>query len=482
MRIVRCGLTFAVTAALLVHPSVAAAGPADLDLTIVSTPQGLPVVDLVNRGTQPCQVITTDLGTIDLPRVVQAGQVVQAQAIVPSFDDDLGYQLSKKFRTLASGESIRLPLTTDPVPTGFALRTVSWSAPVTVGSVYAVKAGEPIDMVATYTPPVLAQSGPAMCPSASGSGSVGPASGAGGPTSSASGRPGEAAAPADKGQARSLWLWIAGAAVLLVLVLVAVLLIRRRSRLPSGALAVVLLAGILGLAPPPPPAAATISTGPGAPASVGACLDAMRAPGGDPAGILPTLDDPSHHITISLDSENGENRFDRNNVFVHWNPTNDAPFSDGVARLRATSSITSCTTLSRTPPRPVSTSMNASPRPESTPGSPSKKSMPPKRRIAEELPRGAIREASTEPIRSHRGPAGPLSPMTRSAIHPEAVRSSPTAGRHRPPPIRTSRPSTGAGTTSRASGNSLRHATLRRIPTPGSRSRSVNSLGRAVAS
>lgn len=272
-----------------------------------------PVVVLTNRGGQACQVVPEALGTIVLLKVEQDGKMVEPVPIMPSFDEDLGYQLSQEFRTLEPGASVELPLPSAPAsPAGHSLMTVSWSPQLTVGSWYAIDPGKPLELRIRYASPVTPAAGPPLCAPVEAVGGVGGAAVAGGV-------PG--------------LLWIIGGVGIVVLAtgfLVAVLLRRRRTG--AAAVAIVLALGLIGVAWTPSPAAATIIVGPGIDGPLGDCLAAIRAPGGDPRNIMPTLDDPSVRVNVTLSRRNGENRSDRFNIFVYWNPEDRSPFSDGVPR------------------------------------------------------------------------------------------------------------------------------------------------------
>ena len=132
-------------------------------------------------------------------------------------------------------------------------------------------------------------------------------------------------------------LWAMIAVVVLIAAVVVLVLARRlrRRRAGAGALAVILLAAAAGMVSPPPRAAASV-TGDGSVAgAVAACVAGFNAAGGDPAGIMGTLDKPGVHVTVYLDNSgtNGENRLDPNNIFIYWNPTDTSPLSGGVPRV-----------------------------------------------------------------------------------------------------------------------------------------------------
>ncbi|HEX6872809.1 MAG TPA: VWD domain-containing protein, partial [Micromonosporaceae bacterium] len=278
-----------------------------------------PVVVLTNQGDQPCQALTTATGTVTVSRARQGERDIDPLPIIPSFDDDLGVQLRQKWRTLAPGERLELGLAMVPIDQGRqALRTVSWAPLAEIGALYPVDPAAPLTLEVRYAAPITPPDGAPACLAAQGTGST--------------------RSPAGAGDARR-WLVVAAvvAVVLVIAVLVVLLLVRRRRGKASAApAAAVILLGAVTFALvgwPATPARATITFGPGA-GPVGDCLASMRAPGGDPGNILPTLDDPSIHVTISRDSAGGfgENRLDPHNIYVYWTPGSTAPFGDGVAR------------------------------------------------------------------------------------------------------------------------------------------------------
>ncbi|SDO33592.1 von Willebrand factor type D domain-containing protein [Nakamurella panacisegetis] len=329
-------------AASVVLGQPAHADDGGLDVT-VQAGHPVPVVVLTNHGRSPCQVSTMSIGTISLTGVQQNGRAIEPVAITPSFDDDLGYTMGQHLTTLTPGQTARLPLDVVAAgPTGSALRTVSFSAAVIIGSLYPIDAGHPVEVRAAYSPPDITVSGAPLCvpgsDSASGTAATGTSFPAGASTSSAAtGRAAAAPGPADSG-GMSWKRWAVIAAVSLVLLAVAVLLLTRRARrrrIGAGALGVILLAAAAAVAAPPPRAAATVTGAGSAAGAVAACVAGFNAPGGDPAGIMGTLNNPAVHVSVNLDTSgsNGENRLDPNNIFIYWNPTDTSELSGHVARV-----------------------------------------------------------------------------------------------------------------------------------------------------
>ena len=294
-----------------------AATTAGLQVTVDSSPADAPKVTLTNQGTAPCQVVATAVGTIALTDVEQGGKRIEPTAIFPSYTDDLGYLLAQQLKTLAPGQSVTLPLTMVPAgATGHALQTVSWSALATIGAQYPIDTSKALSLVASYQSPVAVTTGAPLCVA----GSSAPVAGAG---------------PAG-------WvIWVvlaivwAGLAAAGVITLLILSRRRRRRATAAAALALALVAGVLTAGWGAKPASATISGGAGVTSALAGCVTAFGAPGGDPRNILPTLKDPSVHVTVNLDSggANGENRFDPNNIFIYWSPDDTRPFVDGVARF-----------------------------------------------------------------------------------------------------------------------------------------------------
>ncbi len=332
--------------ALSASAAQADGAPAGLGVTVQIDAGGGPVVVLTNHGTIPCQVSSMALGTIDLTSVQQSGAAVAPIAIVPSFDDDLGYTLSQHLTTLAAGASLPVPLNAVAAgPTGHALRTVSWSPVVTVGALYPLDPAKSLSLTANYTAPDLIVSGAPLCApgptSTAAQGTVTSGSGTATSSAGATAVAGATAIAAPGGAVaahRTGWVkWVVLAAVLLVLLVIALaatLRMRSRRRSAGGALVVVLLAATLGLGTPAPKAVATVTGSGGAAAAVAGCVAGFNAPGGDPAGIMKTLNNPSVNVTVNLDtSDNGENRLDQNNIFIYWNPNDTSPLSGGTPRV-----------------------------------------------------------------------------------------------------------------------------------------------------
>ncbi len=302
--------------ALTLTSPAGAATPVGLQVTVDTSPASAPTVVLTNKGSAPCQVVATAVGTIALADVEQGGKRIEPTAIFPSYTDDLGYLLAKQLKTLAPGQSVTLALTVVPTgATGHALQTVSWSALATIGAQYPIDPTRALSLVASYQSPIAVTEGAPLC--------IAGASG----SAADSGRPGWV-----------IWVVLAVglAGLVAVGVIVLVILSRRRHRRAAAgaALALALIAGLLSAGWGARPASATISGDAGVAAALAGCMTSFSAPGGDPRNILPTLQDPNVHVTVNLDTggANGENRFDPRNIFVYWSPDDTRPFHDGVAR------------------------------------------------------------------------------------------------------------------------------------------------------
>lgn len=323
---------FALFVGALLAPAAHADQPGGLGVTVQTGANDQPVVVLTNQGTASCQVSPMALGTIDLTGVHQAGRMVEAIAMIPSFDEDLGFTISQHLRLLPAGASLRVPL--DEVstgPTGHALRTVSWSSAVTVGALYPFDPARPLTLAASYTAPDLTVTGRPLCEA--GIAATGTAVTTG-PAAAALTAPGDALS----NHPTNWLLWVVlGTVALFAVVLAWVLTQRRRSRrrAGAGAMAVVLLAAAIGFGSPPAKAEATVTGGPGVANGVAGCLAGFNTPGGDPADIMNTLNKPSVHVTINLDTSgnNGENRIDPQNIFIYWDPDDTSMLSGDVPRI-----------------------------------------------------------------------------------------------------------------------------------------------------
>jgi VWD domain-containing protein len=141
-----------------------------LDLTFRGSPAA-PVVVLTNRGTKPCQVSTSAVGTVTLTSVQQGGRPVVPVAFIPTIDNGAGL-LPQLVKTLAPGASLELALSTVSTPDGRLLASTTWSPVVATGAWYAVQIDQPVQLSASYLLPIPPTSGAPACPAAIGSGTV----------------------------------------------------------------------------------------------------------------------------------------------------------------------------------------------------------------------------------------------------------------------------------------------------------------------
>jgi VWD domain-containing protein/NleD-like pathogen effector protein (putative zinc metallopeptidase) len=299
------GVAVLVGGALLAAPGTAGAAPAaGLSVTVRAGDPLAPSLLLTNRGTAPCQVAGTSIGTVAVTRVTQGGTAVTATAFDPGLDDAADVYLAQRLRTLAPGGSATVPLRVVPFgPTGHALEVITWSGYGSLGALYPVKPGRPLTLDLTYAVPVTPAAGPPVCVVAA----TGPAS----------------AVPA--GVDWVLW-GLLGALVLLVLVgLVLLLVLLRRRRPPAGraaVLALLLVAGLAGQAWYPRPARADIGVDSSLSGAYGDCLKIFQSPGGDPGGLLPILNGPGVHVQIQPagGDQTHESAFGKDNIFIFWDP------------------------------------------------------------------------------------------------------------------------------------------------------------------
>ena len=293
------------------------AGEPWLAATVHTDDPVAPVLVLTNRGSQPCQVATTTLGTVALIRVEQGGQPVEPILFDAAFVDSLDWTLRSRMRTLAPDESVELPLRVVPVgPTGQALETVGWSASaVSVGSFHPIEPGLPLTLELRYEVPGDPGDGPPLCE----------------PADSTAGAPVPGTDPDGGGGLPWLWLGL-GAAGVLVAAGAVLLLADRRRRAAAGTAGGIATALLVVLVLPatlaPRPAAAVIDVHDSLAGDWAACQATLGMAGGDPAGILPGLSGPG--VTVHIIPANGDethhSAVSQDEHFVFWNPDDDHPY------------------------------------------------------------------------------------------------------------------------------------------------------------
>lgn len=262
-----------------------------------------PVVTLTNLGQAACQVAPTAAGTVTFSRVEQDGAAIEPILYDATFPEPLDYLLATGLRTLEPGGSIDLLIRVPPVgPTGYAVDSVAWSASGALGALYPIQPDRPLVLEVAYAIPIAAGADQVLCAMGSDSGQ-----GAG-------------------SQPRRGWLiWaLVGVGVLVFLLLAAavVILARRRRRAAAGGTAALLLvAGMMLADSGYRPAHATITVDPSLSEAWAACSATLHGPGGDPAGILPTLEADGVSVQIipaAPGSPTGEGAASPTQLFVYW--------------------------------------------------------------------------------------------------------------------------------------------------------------------
>jgi hypothetical protein len=293
-----------------VGPAAAAPGQGGLAMVVHATDPLAPSVMLTNDTGAPCQIVTTAFGTVGVTSVGQSGAQVTPTVAPPSVIDAIGLLLADDVVTLAPGASRTIPLLAAPAgPTGHVVASVTAAGNRAVGLVYPVRGSGALAITATYSVPDVDTIGAPKCPPAA-AGSVDTVAVA---TPSTGGVP---------------WPLIgAFAAVFVILVLLVILLTRRaRSRrsAAAGAAALLLLALVGALVWTARPAAATITPDP----SLSSAFSACGGFNGDPAGILPSLNDPSHHIQIVAGDQTSEVQIP-GVIIIYWNLNDHHPYFGG---------------------------------------------------------------------------------------------------------------------------------------------------------
>ena len=273
-----------------------------------------PVLVLTNRGATACAVVAGSLGTTVLTRVEQGGTAITPTGFDAGVHDGLDHQLTTRLRTLAPGASLDIPLRVIPIgPTGHALETIAWSPHAALGAFYPIEAGRPLVLEATYAVPVTPEDGTVLCGSAAGVSSAGN---------------GPAATHSDLRR----WVVVAVVGVVLLTGVLALILLvgRRRRRLGAGLAGALVLLSFVGLpVVAAPPAEATITVDPSLARAWNDCSATLHGSGGDPAGVLPTLE--ADGVSVRILPANGDITHEiaasPTDIIIFWDPEDRHPYA-----------------------------------------------------------------------------------------------------------------------------------------------------------
>jgi von Willebrand factor type D domain/Effector protein len=314
----------------------AASGGATLQVAVAGT-ESAPQLVLTNDSSAPCQAPDTSLGTVVLDQVEQNGKQVQPVTGQAWFDDSIPHYLATRLHTLAPGQTLRVPLPlVSTNATGPALESAAWSeSGPSADSLYPVKASEPIRIELTYAPALVAPGSAPLCsPSATTSSAT---LGASGPISSSASGSGSASSSRSGlfgGLSRvTLFGGAAGIVIVLVVLLLVFLRVRKRRAAASTATkaAVVLAlfaAALVHTAVAAPPASAAISVAGNLSQAYSQCSAIFKGIGGDPAGILPTLNGPTTvEIMYTGNDQNHEDQLPDGKVVIFWNPNDNHAYA-----------------------------------------------------------------------------------------------------------------------------------------------------------
>jgi hypothetical protein len=300
--------------ALLGTAGSAHAEPGQLTVAVRATDPLHPVVTLTNRGSTPCQVADTALGTVAFSRVEQGGAVVEPIVSYPAFDERLDSSVTGGLHDLGPGRTEQLAV---PVlaggPTGHLIETVSWSASTgPVAMLYPVRPGQPLRVDLNYDWQAEAIGTP-LC---------GAAAAIAAPAPTAAPSTGPLIPVVQKKDAWSGW---AGASLILLLlgVLLALLVLGAllmRSRRNGGVFALLLFAAAAAGTATAPPARADFTVDPRMQGAFDNCLSVYRQDGNDPAGLLPVLEAPNFHVQLGPGDEDSHELGIPGGAFVFWDP------------------------------------------------------------------------------------------------------------------------------------------------------------------
>ena len=320
------------------------AGVADGDIALTG-PTGQPAFpaaefvsltfNVINTSATPCGLATEPLGTMRILSLRRDGEEVIPRLGISHYPDGITRAIAASVTAVDPGSAIPVRVFQLRPEDEVLLRSVTPSGDGGVDTLWPVSEPGRYELTVVYAvPPVDAE--------------VAPCTGSAATTVTFT----VGAVPA--GRASWLW-WVAAAAAALTLgvVAVAVLLVRRRGRRPRKAVPVATVALLLGVAAsalalaPAQPAQASIISRPHGTVetytdidfnqAVTDCLSQFRAPGGDPANIVPYLEDPAGPRVLIVPVYGGSNAYytPKNPdalVVITWNPVNTADMEPGVPR------------------------------------------------------------------------------------------------------------------------------------------------------
>jgi hypothetical protein len=136
----------------------------DLTAKVMSSEPLRSSLELTNASSKACQVATTTQGTLAITKLMQGGKVLQPQTVDAAADEDIGYLLQSKLKTLQPGESATLELPVYKLRAGYIMRATSWSSDAGAFSTqYAIKADQPLYVELNYSLPITPRSGAPAC-------------------------------------------------------------------------------------------------------------------------------------------------------------------------------------------------------------------------------------------------------------------------------------------------------------------------------
>jgi hypothetical protein len=287
-------------------------GPAAQLTASVSGSLAAPVLVLVNGSDTACQVAAMTTGLVQFVSVQQdAAEVVPRQSAT-FLADRIDRLAAARLTTLEPGERLALPL---DVPAGPDMGLVAVSAAPDGSATelaYRLDPSRPTRVAVQYLLPVLPPGEAPPCSHPDG-GTAAPAQ----LSASSPERSG------DDGPA--LWLVAGAVGAAAAGALAVAVLVRRRRR--AGAAALLLLIALAAPGVQPPDANADYSPSAGTSAAFAECMAVFRAPGGDPAGLLGTLD--RAQVVISGIDGGSYTTYGLGTVFINWNSSDTHEYVGG---------------------------------------------------------------------------------------------------------------------------------------------------------
>lgn len=284
---------------LLPSPVLAQAQAPNLQATINAREPAKARLILKNISDSACQIAATAQGTIAITKVAQAGKTIEPTILDAATDEDLGFLMRQKLKTLQPGESADIPLEVYKLQSGLVLRATAWAADAGVlGTQYAIAADKPLELDLSYGVPITPTEGAPACGLVFAS------------TTAKSNLPS--------------WLIVLVTTVVLIPIIIFIMWWLRRQtkkrKVAAPVKAAAILIALVGAISFAAPASADIVVPPDMRADFDACMNTFNANRDITGPVLDVINNPANHIEIVYTTSGSDMTGYGNTYTIYWNP------------------------------------------------------------------------------------------------------------------------------------------------------------------